>query len=300
MAYRKPISPPDSTCSNVVDCAVTNPDPVALAMLVAAALAFLLLLTVAVSHVTEARSLLDEERTRIADEAEAFATFARRVADVETATTPVTDGGGTATTALGTAPPDDRLERVRDAYRDTVMAVPHYDAEYGESLPRNMGLEFGEDVAVAVEEGGDLTPQLQATLVERSRTARRQRTALLGQLETEAEALDDAEATLERCRRTAERLGDDPLDGYSYDELLAEWRLLEDRKDDADALLTERQQTLQERDRSTASHHDGPTFEQYLYGPMEPTHPVLAAGTSVVDRLDAAGRRVLRVLASRT
>jgi hypothetical protein len=279
---------------------VTNPDPVALAMLVAAALAFLLLLTVAVSHVTEARSLLDEERTRIADEAEAFATFARRVADVETATTPVTDGGGTATTALGTAPPDDRLERVRDAYRDTVMAVPHYDAEYGESLPRNMGLEFGEDVAVAVEEGGDLTPQLQATLVERSRTARRQRTALLGQLETEAEALDDAEATLERCRRTAERLGDDPLDGYSYDELLAEWRLLEDRKDDADALLTERQQTLQERDRSTASHHDGPTFEQYLYGPMEPTHPVLAAGTSVVDRLDAAGRRVLRVLASRT
>lgn len=300
MAYRKPISPPESTCSNVVDCAVTNPDPVALAMLVAAAGAFVLFLTLAIAHITEARSLLEEERVRIADEAEAFATFARRVADVETATTPVADGGHTATTALGTGPPGDGIERVREAYRDTVMSVPHYEREYGESLPRNMGLEFGEDVAVAVDEGGDLTPQLQATLVDRSRTAHRQRVALMGQLETEAEALDAAEATLGRCRRTADRLDDDALERYGYDELLAEWRLLEDRKDDAEAVLTERQGTLQDRDRETATHHDGPTFEQYLYGPMETTHPVLAAGTSVVDRLDDAGHRVVRALASRT
>jgi hypothetical protein len=300
MAYRKPISPPEQTCTSVVDCAVSNPDPMALVVLLATAGVLLLFAALALAHIDAARSLLEEERTRIADEAAAFATFARRVADVEAATTTVTDGGPTASRTLETAPGDDRLTPVREAYRETVMAVPHYDEEYGESLARNMSLEFGEDVASAVESGGALTPQLKATLVERSRTARRQRASLLAQLEAEREALSKGESTLRSCRRTADRIADADLSRSSFDELRSEWRLLEDRREDAEALLAERQETIQDRERSATARPGGPSFEQYLYDPMSVTHPVLAAGTTVVDRLDGARERVEKALASAT
>lgn len=279
---------------------MTNPDPMALVALLAASGVVLLFVTLALAHIDAARSLLEEERTRIADEAAAFGAFARRVADVEPATTPVTDGGPTASTSLETTPGDDSLAAVREAYRETVMDVPHYDEEYDESLARNMSLEFGEDVAGAVENGTPLTPQLKATLVERSRTARRQRASLLTKFEEEAEALDDAERTLATCRRTAERIRDADLARYSFDELAAEWRLLAERQSDAEALLEQRQRTVQERERTTGTRPGGPSFEEYVYGPMDVTHPVLAAGTTVADRLDDARERVERALASAT
>lgn len=298
-SFNKPVDPPEQPCASVVECAVTNPDPVALVLLLAFAGLVLLFVAFALAHIKTARSLLEEERERIAAEAEAFASFARRVADIDVQSHPLTDGGPTATTTIGT-PPDDGVEAVRDAYRDTVMSVPHYEEEYDESLPRNMGLEFGADVAGAVEGGGSMPPQLQATLVERSRTAHDQRASLLRQLETEAEALDDADRSLQRCRRTADRIADAPLERYSYGELLSEWRLLDDRQAEADALLAERQETVQERDRTNGTQGDGPSFEDYLYGPMEVTYPVLAAGTAVVERLGEARTRVTRALATRT
>jgi hypothetical protein len=297
-SFQKPIDPPKQPCSSVVDCAVTNPDPMALVLLLVAAGVLLLFVAFALAHIKTARSVLEEERERIREEAEAFATFARQVADVEAASRPLADGGPMVRTVR--PPSDDGIEAVREAYRDTVMSVPHYDAEYDESLSRNMRLEFGDDVAGAVDRGGTLTPQLKATLVERSRTARDQRVSLLDQLDTEAEALDDADRTLERSRRTADRIADASLDRYAFDELAAEWRLLEDRREAADSLLTERQEAVQERDRENGTRRRGPTFEEYLYGPMDVTHPVLAAGTSVLDRREEARRQVASALARRT
>lgn len=300
MAYRKPISPPEPTCTQPLECALTNPDPVALVLLVAAAGVVLLFVSIGLAHVTGARSLLDEERARIAAEAEAFGAFARQVANAEVTTTPVTDGGPVVTTTIEAAPSDEALGVVREAYHDTVMAVPHYDEEYDESLATNMRLEFGEDVADAVERGAALTPQLKATLVDRSRTAQHQRGSLLRQLDGEADALDEAEAVLCRCRRSADRLQEAHLGRCSFDELTAEWRLLEDRRAEAEQLLAERQEVLGERGHETGGRPGGPSFEEYLYEPMDVTHPVLAAGIDVVDRLERARSRVERALASRT
>lgn len=298
-SFNKPIDPPDQPCSSVVECTVTNPDPMAIVLLLALAGVVLLFLAFALAHIKTARSLLEEERERIAAEAEAFAAFARRVADVEADGQPLADGGPRVTTTIG-SPPGDGVEQVREAYRNTVMSVPHYEAEYDESLHRNMALEFGGDVAGAVDGTGHLTPQLQATLVERSRTAHDQRVSLLRQLEAEGEALEDADRTMECCRRSADRIADAPIERYSYDELLAEWRLLEDRQEDVETLLTERQETVQERDRENGTRRSGPSFEEYLYGPMDVTYPVLATGTAVRERLGEARQRVSRTLASRT
>lgn len=301
MTYRKPIDPPDPGCSNVVECALADPDPLALLLLLVAGSVVLLFVTLAVAHIAGARSLLEEERSRVATEARAFADFARQVADVDVSTQPVTDGGPTVTSTLGRTGPDDGLDEVRAAYRDTVMSVPHYEAEYDESLPTNMRLEFGEDVANAVEDGGALTPQLKGTLVERSRTAHRQRVDLLGQLEGESEALDDAEGALRRCRRSASRIENADLEAQPFDDLVVEWRLLEDRKETAEAVLADRQETIQERSRRSGTRtRSGPSLEEYLYDPLSATYPVLAEATSLVERIEAAQQRIERALSSRT
>lgn len=300
MPYRKPISPPEPTCSDVIECAMTNPDPVQVALLVAAAGIVLLFLVLALSHIKGARSLLDAERERIADEAEAFATFASRVTEIDVAAEPVTDGGPARTLALDAPPPpDDGIEAVKDAYRDTVMAVPHYEEEYDESLATNMRMEFGDDVSEAVDDGGPLSPQLKRTLVERSRTAQRQRRALRAQLDGESEALDDARTTLRHCRQSADRIEEASLEDCSFDELAAEWRLLEDRRRAAEALLEDRQETIQHRDREAGVRPGGPSFEEYLYDPLETTYPILSEATNLVDRLEDARRRVERTLATR-
>jgi hypothetical protein len=78
-SFNKPIDPPEQPCSSVVECTVTNPDPMAVVLLVALAGLLLVFLAFALAHIKTARSLLAEERERIAAEAEAFASFARRV-----------------------------------------------------------------------------------------------------------------------------------------------------------------------------------------------------------------------------
>ena len=296
MVHRQP-PPPEAVCTGF-ECLLA--EPLALFLFAAGTGVFALLLALAVAHLADARDVLAEERSRIRAEARAFATFADRLTEVEvSATGAVTKAPGTATVLDTTATTGTDLTKVKDVYRETVMSVPHYEEEYREPLPMNMGIEFGEDVASAVQGNTGLTPQLKHTLVERSRTARDQRMTLLRQLEGETEALDDAERELAKARRSARRVEQAPLEEYSFDQLTAEWHLLSDRERECKTVLTERQESIRERDRETRRVNSGPTFEEYLYDPLEVTYPVLDAGTDLLERVRAVRTRVENVLATR-
>jgi type II secretory pathway pseudopilin PulG len=154
----------------------------------------------AAQQVREARSELSQERSRTATEREAFAQFARRVTGVEPSTSTYqlasTDGAVSATAVAMPPPSDGRLEAVREAYRQTVMSMRHYDEEYGEPMARHLREEFGEEVATAVADGDQLTPELKAVLVERAREAARDRERLIHRLDHEADALEAADDEL--------------------------------------------------------------------------------------------------------
>ena len=295
MVHRQP-SPPEAVCTGL-ECLFA--EPLALFLFAAGTGVFVLLLALAIAHFADARDVLAEERSRIRLEAEAFATFTDRIAEIDVSTTGTAVKAPGATTVLDAATTGANLVQVRDAYSDTVMAVPHYEDEYREPLAVNMGIEFGEDVASAVRGNTGLTPQLKQTLIERSRTAHDQRVTLLGQLEGEAEALDDAERELAKVRRSAHRVEQAPLEQYDFDQLAAEWHLLSDRERECEAVVTERQESIRARERETRRVNSGPTFEEYLYDPLEVTYPVLATGTELLDRVRDARTRVENVLATR-
>lgn len=296
MVHRQP-APPEAVCTGL-ECLFA--DPLATFLFSAGSGVFLLLLALGIAHLAGARDVLAEERARIRDEAEAFAAFTERIAQIDASAGGAAVKAPGTTTVLDVATTTANLSQVRDAYRETVMAVPHYEEEYREPLPVNMNIEFGEDVASAVQGSAGMTPQLKQTLVERSRTAHDQRVTLLRKLDGEVEALDEAERELAKARRSANRVERASLEQHSFDQLVAEWHLLTDRERECEAVLTERQESIRTRDRETRRVNSGPTFEEYLYDQLDVTYPVLAAGADLLDRVRDARTRVEKVLATGT
>ncbi len=255
----------------------------------------------AVQRVSAARAAVGEERSRTATERDAFDRFARTVAglDPSRGSYQVTAGAGgaAAATVAGTAPSDGRLEAVREAYRESVMTMPHYEEEYDEPLGRHLSGEFGEEVATAVTEGERLTPGLQQVLVERAREAARERDRLMRRLDSEVDALEaagDELRSVESAVRDAERRS---LDELGFRGLADEWNRLGELEARLGRLLTDRQSSLRAREGRAGGRAE--SLVQYLYADLATDHPVLVDGTVLLDRVKGARSRVLGRLASR-
>ena len=67
---------------------------------------------------------------------------------------------------LGSDAGPDRLDAVRGAYRETVMSVPHFEADYDESYTENVTEEFGPELATALVTGDRFDPFCRRTLLE--------------------------------------------------------------------------------------------------------------------------------------
>lgn len=271
---------------------------VALAWLVALAL----LAVAALSYVRDAKEAVDEEANRTRAEIQALQRFRRQVTSLD-ASVPVQQAGpGGGAVGLGVArtrPPDDRLERVRTAYRETVMAVPHYEEDYGESLRTHLAAEFGEEVAHAVVDGQGFTPQLRQILLRVADEGETRREDLLAALEREHERLGDYEASLARIEATGDDVIDRPLYQQSFADLFAAWFEYEDLEAEADRLLADRQETIHRDRTGPAVDRDRDSFHAYLYGDLDVDYPVLAAGATVLQRLRDSRQEVLNALTRR-
>lgn len=282
---------PGATCSGI-DCAVA--DLLAEPSLVAGAVLLALAVFVAFAYVSDAKRRCRTERDRTRAERRAIGRFADRITNIDPVADPSTASGIGATQSLSGASPDAGLRQVREAYRETVMAVPHYDEEYGDSLPESISEEFGPDVAEAVCGGAVLSPQLRDTLVARSDAARTKRRSLEEAVEAELSDVDSVGArldSLDRERRALRRhLGDSP----DYAALADVWSRLGDLEGRCESALRDRQAMI--HDPPLRAGDRLPSFYDYLYVPLDVSHPVLAAGTELLDRIRSDRRSVLRSL----
>jgi hypothetical protein len=240
------------------------------------------------------RRIVTRERRRCVDEREAFAALAGAVADLET-TVARPDPVAVSVPTGGSVSTGPTTERVRAAYERTVMSVPHYDEEYGESYRENLTVEFGPDLAAALTGAAALTPRLRETAAAAARLARDERVAFVELLEAERTSLDRVATGIETVRADLAALDDRPLGDRGFDDLRdlrAAVRGLGDRVDD---LAAARQRTLA-RHRDEFDHVD-PSLPAYLYAGLATDHPALAALASVGGTLATARRRVERALA---
>lgn len=284
----------DDVCRSSFGCGGLD---LATMVLISVTAVLALLVFAAVVHVWDAETLLDDELRRLAAERDAFSEFGKRVSAIEaseaSAAVPASGGLVTASSTV----PDDGLDRVKDAYRDTVMDVDHFEEDYGEGLAENLSAEFGDSVAVAVVDGDRFTPQLKAALLQSSREASRQRASFISTLEAEADSLEEAAAALEEIDAERESLAEAPLPSRSYDDLVDDWRRLGRLSDRCGALVSDRQRRLKELSASLPPGRG--EVQEYLYDELPVSHPVLADAASLTEAIEELRGRVLRSLTRR-
>jgi hypothetical protein len=245
--------------------------------------------------IAAARDAVATERSLVEAERDAFEAFDRRVADVGTvaASTSATP----ASTLLTDRRQSDRsLARVRAAYEETVMSVPHHDSEYGDTLAESLAADFGEQLAVALVEGSTLPTEVRDAVRAAASAARRERREFLDVLDREDASLTRTAEDLAAVRTDLRALDDRPLSTRSFDDLRRLWNRVQALDARTDGIAMQRQETL----RSHRGELPGvpADLQEYLYADLSPTYPALAAIAATAADLRRARRRVERRLAT--
>ena len=251
--------------------------------------------------VRSALEILATERERTLAERDAFKAFRTHVTTIEPPKNRASSTHGRQSSAQRTlvkqSHSDERLQRVRDAYRESVMSMPHYEDEYDDSLTESLAEEFGPEVAGAVLTGDQFTRSLREQLLTASREACSRRTTFLTVLTQETESLQAAEETITALGSALDTLDARSLESWSPVELADSYERLLTAEERCEELASERQTTLH-------SHSlPGPTpvdsdldLVEYLYQSLPVTYPVLADLADLADTLGGERQRVERAM----
>jgi hypothetical protein len=221
-----------------------------------------------VDPIAEAESIVRREHKEVEAERRAFQRFEGRVTGIETVS-PRSAGPERRILAHDTEPRP--AERLREAYRNTVMSVPHYEEMYGESLVENFTAELSAEVAAILRRNGtsftDVT-KIRLTAVVGEAVAQRER--FCATLENELDSLAKARSQL---TDRIDQLDETPPSSRNADEV----------ENSLSNLARRRQVTL--RTYTRAGRMDGHDLCPYLYDDPEWTYPVLTAITRLRDAL---------------
>ena len=213
--------------------------------------------------IESAASRVAREQREVAREVEAFDSFRARVREV------TLDAGDSRGRTLSTDTSDAAAE-IRTAYRETAVALDHYDEEFGEPPAESMAEEFGPEVGAILhpDSGQPLAEFHRSAVVEAAGRTIRRRKQILAWIEREQDSLEGAGEEL-----TA--LLDSPRGTDECADATVEDRLR--------TLGHDRQQFLQEQlPRARFDKHE---FHSYLYHDEPWTYPVLTAVARFVDAL---------------
>ena len=243
---------------------------------------------------------LEDEYRFTLDERDAFECFADAAAELDTVTPSDTarpTAGAMRTDGFGGSYPTD-TSQLRDAYRETVMDTPQYDAAYDEPLAVNLRAELGRDIAVALLADNPVTPHLQQAVVAVAKREQTKRAEFLKTLDSERDTLRSAMETLSTGRKLVETVDGRQWRQCSFDEIRKPYRRVVTHHSECRELLADRQTQRQTghtriRDESVSD------LQSYLYHELDVTYPVLSDTVQLSVDLRSAKRRLSWWLARR-
>lgn len=233
-----------------------------------------------------AQCLVSEEIDILEAERDAFVDFRRRLQRQDSAIAPDLPEGGPMV-----AVQTDQQNPILSAYRETVMALPQYETEYGEPAVENMHREFGPDTAQLVANRSPLSRRA-ADRAAAAAIARREN--LMDRLPEERDLLDRMERQISECHARLDEIAGPPADG-TLDDLYAGFDRLDDCEAWYELLLAERQQRLRTYTR-VFSDADSEELLAYLYQELPVTFPVLTTLATLygcIEDTRAAYRRAI-------
>jgi hypothetical protein len=241
-------------------------------------------------------------RTRA--ERDALDEFATRITDLELSNNPVTSasrrcaassmGGALAQHAHSVSGPPiaDERRAIRTAYEATVMSVPFYEAEYGDTYEESIRAEFGPEIATALTRTESLNHVAKQGLLAKIEQSRKERDVLLETCERELDSVGSTASVLEPIDeelRSIERIS---FPAQEFGQLEAHRTRLLTMKDTCEDAARDRQATIHEH--RTAYNHtiDVTDIYEYLYDSFEFRYPLLSLCTELAQRIEQCRRQV--------
>lgn len=289
---RNPPKLPANTCSGTIECALTGMADHVLVLLwllvmIAVALASLVFLP-------RAQKLCERERHRATVEYDAFDEFLSQLqgfSSVGSATAVESVGSGPLMHQQGVAQVDG-LAKVRDAYRETIMAVPHYQEDYNEPLIENMSAELGDEIAHATIDGGQLVQPLKQGLMAAAKDARDRRADFLEMLDEEGDSLERHANKLDELSNRIDHVAAPRCSDETYNGLRRRRKRLRRSADDIESTIATRQSDRTEGRTASVQAMQGADLQEYLYSTMDVNYPVLAEGTRLLAQIEVGLRRI--------
>lgn len=254
-------------------------------------------------HVERALEVVEAETALLQRERNAFERFLRRVEQVQVGTAAGGSVGRTAPEGSGAAPAQatlvasdapDGLREVRTAYRQTVMAVSHYDREYGESLAEHAAAELGEPVAAQLVSGAAPATVVKRAVVGAAREARDSRKELVAVLGRECDSLQGVKTDLGDLEQSVYELGRRVTEATRSSELAAIDADLGAAEQRCTDLLNRRQKLVHGRSAAAVSGVEADSLVRYLYAGLETHCPALADIAACLDSIRTHRTRCLR------
>jgi len=171
---------------------------------------------------------------------------------------------------------EDRCMKVRTAYKETVMSVPHYDEEYNDTYPLSIKEEFGSDVAVALTKSMNFTSITKSALLDSVKDAINEREKLRDVVETEKKSLTTSHNSLSDIAKDADDISKVKLNNLEFGALDAYRNQITVLFENLNHIATKRQNVIHNiRNKMRSSALDANIYG-YFYQNLSIRHPVLA------------------------
>ncbi|WP_410765245.1 hypothetical protein [Haloferax sp. DFSO60] len=238
-----------------------------------------------------AQHALRTERRRCVDEREAFRSFHADIVNQKTSVP-------TKTPPLLSArqQTDNSLERVQRSYERTVMSVPHYESEYGDSFETSLREEFGPDVAAVFQSSNGLSETLRQRMVSAATASYVERVDFIEVVDAEASSLEAVRDEAVQIHARLCELDRVPLPDRGFDALWALYESVGDLHERLDTVLETRLATIVAHRQSLSPLHADVT--EFLYQKLDARYPTLATLAELGEVIETASRRVERHLAA--
>ena len=237
------------------------------------------------------------ERGEVERECQAFRRFRQRIRNLETRTPQIEQPSIGMHQGLSYAERSVR-DVIEPCYRETVMAVDHYDDVYADSFEVSISAEFGTDVLIQISEASSFSPVIKQRLLDAAQRCIDSRRIFLETLEDEHATLTDAQSTVRGIRETVVEIDDGELHSLLVAQLTSRYETLQSLTDECEEWLQRRQEQLHarrvERSSDECDHSD---LCSYLYDTLEVDHPILATFSEVMEVIYRYEQQLLHILA---
>jgi hypothetical protein len=219
----------------------------------------------------QAITLVKEERSSIKAEQCAFKAFRESVSHAQT----TTGNGGTQTGCL------------LEAYKETVMSTPDFEAAYDEPVSESLEAEFTPSIANALQENEPVTQRFKRNLLVTTTAAIESRTRFVRVLEAEHESIQTVREAVLDIEDTLQELPACSLQCLQFERFVDIWETCEEAVERCDRLSEQRQRHIAERrtidERANIEAH---ALNAYLYDDLETQFPALHALAETRRRIE--------------